>query len=208
MKGGLQGRQLVVAEADLGEVVVLRRQRVELGLVALEALAGLFHLQGDPEGVELRAVGVEAAREGVVVHVAVPLHLALDLERRGRPALSHEIGDQRELADQLLGVLGHARARIEATLRRPGRTYYGSETDLRILRGRIRPRRWRWPAGAWARTGSRAWEGRLRRSRSSPWVHGRCRRSRRSERWTTSCSRPSRTTLARSGSASRSPKPS
>src|SRR6476619_994985 len=134
MEGGLQGRQLVVREPDLGEVVVLRRQRVELGLVSLEALAGLLDLQSDPEGVELRAVGVEAAREGVVVHVAVPLHLALDLQRRRRPALGHEIGDQRELADQLLGVLGHARARIEATLRCPVRTYYGSETDLHFAR--------------------------------------------------------------------------
>ncbi len=31
------------------------------------------------------AVRVEAAREGVIVHVAVALDLALDLERRNRP---------------------------------------------------------------------------------------------------------------------------
>ena len=70
-------------------------------------LAGLLDLEGDPEALELGAVGVEAPREGVVVHVAVSLHLALDLQRGDRPALGHEEGDQRELADQLLGVLGH-----------------------------------------------------------------------------------------------------
>jgi hypothetical protein len=122
VKRRLQRRQLVIGEADLRQVVVLRGQRVELGLIALHALAGLLHLQGDAEGVELGAVGVEASREGVVVHVAVPLHLALYLERRGRPALSHEVGDQRELADQLLGVLGHARGRIDPAPRRPIRS--------------------------------------------------------------------------------------
>ena len=89
MEGGLQGRQLVVAELDRVQVEVLGRQRVELGLVALQAVAGLLYLEGDPEALQLRAVGVEAARERVVVHVAVPLHLPLDLKRGDRPPLGH-----------------------------------------------------------------------------------------------------------------------
>ena len=100
-----QRRQLVVGELDRVEVEVLGRQRVELGLE--EALAGLLDPELDAEALELRAVGVEAAREGVVVHVAVALDLALDLEGRNRPALGHQERDQRELADQLLGVLRH-----------------------------------------------------------------------------------------------------
>ena len=100
-----QRRQLVVGELDRVEVEVLRRQRVELGLE--EALAGLLDPELDAEALQLGAVGVEATREGVVVHVAVALHLALDLERRNRPALGHQERDQRELADQLLGVLRH-----------------------------------------------------------------------------------------------------
>ena len=72
----------------------------------LESLG--IDLKRDPEALELGAVGVEAAREGVVVHRAVALDLLLDLERRDRPAVGHQKRDQRKLADQLLGVLGHA----------------------------------------------------------------------------------------------------
>ncbi len=100
-----QRRQLVVGELDRVEVEVLRRQRVELGLE--EALARLLDPELDAEALELGAVRVEAAREGVVVHVAIALHLALDLEGRNRPPLGHQERDQRELADQLLGVLRH-----------------------------------------------------------------------------------------------------
>ena len=98
-------RQLVVVELDRVEVEVLRRQRVELGLE--KALAGLLDPELDSEALELGSVRVEAPREGVVVHVAVALNLALDLERRNRPPLSHQERDQRELTDQLLGVLCH-----------------------------------------------------------------------------------------------------
>ncbi len=103
---GAQRRELGVGERDRGQVVVLGRQRVELGLE--EALARLLDLERDAEALELGAVGVEAAREGVVVHRAVALDLLLDLERRDRPAVGHQERDQRKLADQLLGVLGHA----------------------------------------------------------------------------------------------------
>jgi hypothetical protein len=100
-----QRRQLVGRELDLVEVEVLRGQRVELGLE--EPLAGLLDPELDPEALELGPVRVEAPRERVVVHVAVALHLALDLERRNRPSLCHQERDQRELANQLLGVLRH-----------------------------------------------------------------------------------------------------
>ncbi len=100
-----QRRQLVVGELDRVEVEVLRRQRVELGLE--ETLARLLDPELDPEALQLGPVRVEAPREGVVVHVAIALNLALDLERRNRPPLSHQERDQRELTDQLLGVLCH-----------------------------------------------------------------------------------------------------
>ena len=107
---GAQRGELGVGELDRRQVVVLRRQRVELGLE--EALGGLLDLERDPEALELGAVGVEAARERVLVHRAVALDLALDLERRHRAAVRHQERDQRELADQLLGVLRHRRSRI------------------------------------------------------------------------------------------------
>ena len=100
-----QRGQLAVGELDRPQVVVLGRQRVELGLE--EALGGLLDLKRDAEALELGAVGVEAPGERVLVHRAVALDLPLDLERRDRAAVGHEERDQRELADQLFGVLGH-----------------------------------------------------------------------------------------------------
>ena len=105
---GAECRELGVGELDRRQVVVLRRQRVELGLE--EALGRLLDLQQDPEALELSAVGVEAPRERVLVHRAVALHLPLDLERRHRAPVRHQERDQRELSDQLLGVLRHAGA--------------------------------------------------------------------------------------------------
>jgi hypothetical protein len=109
---GPQRSELRVGELDRGQVVVLGRQRVELGLE--EALAWPVDLERDPEALELGAVGIEPARERVLVHRAVPLDLLLDLERRDRAAIRHQERDQGQLADQLLGVLGHA-LRIDAT---------------------------------------------------------------------------------------------
>ena len=102
---GRERGQLGVVEGDRVEVEVLRRQRVELGLE--EPLAGLLHPELDAEALQLGAVRVEAPREGVVVHVAIALDLTLDLESRDRPPLSHQERDQRELSNQLLGVLCH-----------------------------------------------------------------------------------------------------
>ena len=103
---GAQRRQLAIGELDRPQVVVLRRQRVELGLE--EALGRLVDLQRDPEALELGTVGVEAPRERILVHRRVALDLALDLERRDRAAVRHQERDQRKLADELLCVLSHA----------------------------------------------------------------------------------------------------
>ncbi len=100
-----QGGQLPVGELDRAQVVVLGGKGVELGLE--EPLGRLLDLQGDPQALELGTIGVEAPREGVVVHRAVALDLALDLECRDRAPVGHQERDQRQLPDQLLGVLGH-----------------------------------------------------------------------------------------------------
>ena len=90
-----------------GDVLVLNNsKRIPGVLKGRTARGGQVELRF-VEALQLGAIGVEATREGVVVHVAVPLHLALDLQGRNRPPLGHQEGDQRELADQLLGVLGH-----------------------------------------------------------------------------------------------------
>jgi hypothetical protein len=129
---GAQGRQLGVRELDRGEVVVLGRQGVELGLE--EAVGGLVDLQRDAEALELGAVGVETARERVLVHRAVALDLPLDLQRRHRATVGHQERDQRELANQLLCVLGHRVRRIVSVSQRPSR--------YRSLKSQIPP----WPA--------------------------------------------------------------
>jgi hypothetical protein len=79
----LQRRELEVGEGDGREVEVLRPQRVVLLLG--DALDGLLHGEVDAERLELRAIGVEAPGEGVLVHPAVALDVAADLERRDRP---------------------------------------------------------------------------------------------------------------------------
>ena len=56
---------------------------------------------------ELGAVGVEAPRERLVVHLRVALDVLLDLECGYGPPLRHQERDQRQLPDQLLGVLRH-----------------------------------------------------------------------------------------------------
>jgi hypothetical protein len=103
----LQGGELVVGERDGGEVEVLRPQRVVLLLG--DTVGRPVDRELDAERLELGAVGVEAARERVLVHAAVALDVATDLQGRDGPALGHQVRDQRELADELLGVLGHAR---------------------------------------------------------------------------------------------------
>jgi hypothetical protein len=104
-QGRLQGRQLGVREGDRREEEGLRRERVVLLLG--EAVRRLVHREVDAERVQLGPVGVEAAREGVLRHVGVALDVAADLGGGHRPALRHQVRDQRQLPDQLLGVLRH-----------------------------------------------------------------------------------------------------
>jgi hypothetical protein len=114
----LQRRELLVGERDRRQVEVLRPQRVVLLLG--DPVERPLDRELDPERVELRAVGVEAAGERVLVHAAVALDVAPDLERGDGPPLRHQVGDQRELADELLGVLRHRASTIEPQpVRRP-----------------------------------------------------------------------------------------
>ena len=105
---GLQRGELGVGERDRGQVEVLRAQRVVLLLG--DAVGRLVDRQLDAERLELGAVGVEAARERVLVHAAVALDVAADLQRGDGTALGHQVRDQRELTDELLGVLRHGSA--------------------------------------------------------------------------------------------------
>ena len=99
----LERRQLVVVELELVEEVVLGAERVELLAGELVAL----RVKRDAEGDQLGAVGVEAARERLVGHLGVALDVALDVACGERPPLRHQERDQRELPDQLVGVVRH-----------------------------------------------------------------------------------------------------
>jgi len=107
----LEPGELLVGEGDRGQVEVLGPQRVVLLLG--HAVGGLLDRELDAERVQLGAIGVEAAGEGVLVHAAVALDVAPDLQRGDRTAFRHEIRDERELTDELLGVLRH----IQTTIR-------------------------------------------------------------------------------------------
>ena len=125
---GLQRGELGVGEGDRRQVEGLGRERVVLLLG--EAVGGLVDRQVDAERLELGAVGVEAAREGVLGHVRVALDVAPDLRRGHGPALRHQVGDQRQLADQLLGVLGQGLDTLDRRCRR-SRLRFGSRRSLR-----------------------------------------------------------------------------
>ena len=100
---GLQRRELVVVELELIEEVVLLPKRVELLAGELVAVRGERH----PERRQLGPVRVEPARERLVGHVGVALDVRLHVAGGQRPALGHEEGDERELADELVGIVGH-----------------------------------------------------------------------------------------------------
>ncbi len=97
----LERGQLVLLQLQLGEEVLLGAQGVELLAGELVAL----RMERHPEGDQLGAIGVEAAREGLVRHLRVALDIRLHVPRGDRPALRHEKGDERELADELVGVV-------------------------------------------------------------------------------------------------------
>ena len=101
---GLQRGELVVVELEPVEEVVLRAQRVELLARELVPLRVERHAQRG----QLGAIGVEAPRERLVGHLGVALDVPLHVAGGERPALRHQEGDERELADQLVGVVRHA----------------------------------------------------------------------------------------------------
>src|SRR5207244_12986541 len=77
VEGGLEGGELVVLELELGEEVLLRPERVELFARELVPL----RMERNAERVQLRAVGVEPARERLVRHLRVALDVHLDVPR-------------------------------------------------------------------------------------------------------------------------------
>jgi hypothetical protein len=100
-----QRRQLLVVELELVEEVVLRAQGVELLACELVALGMQRHAERD----QLRAVGVEAARERLIAHLRVALDVRLHVTGRQRAPLGHQEGYERQLSDQLVGVVRHGR---------------------------------------------------------------------------------------------------
>ncbi len=98
----LKRRELVVAQVEWGEEVLIREERVEL--LAGELVALRLERHSEPE--QLAAVGVEAARERLVGHLGIALDTALDVAGGECPPLRHQEGDERELPDQLVGVVG------------------------------------------------------------------------------------------------------
>ena len=107
---GLERGELVVVEVEPLEEVVLGAQRVELLAGELVSL----RLQRNAERGQLRAVRVEAARERLVRHLAVALDVRLDVTGRQEASLGHEEGDERELPDQLVGVVRHVGASLQS----------------------------------------------------------------------------------------------
>ena len=99
----LQRRALLVGERDRRQVERLGRQRVVLLLG--ETVRRLVDREVDPERIQLGAVRIETSCEGVFGHVRVALDVAPDLRGRDGTAFSHQVGDQRQLTDELLGVL-------------------------------------------------------------------------------------------------------
>ena len=70
------------------------------------SIKDLIDPYADPDA-QLGAVGVEAPGERLVRHLRVALDIPLHVPRGQRPALGHQKRHQRELADQLVGVVTH-----------------------------------------------------------------------------------------------------
>ena len=106
---GLERGELVVVELEPIEEVVLGAERVELLAGELVAL----RLERDAERGQLGAVRVEPARERLVRHLAVALDVRLDVPGGEGTPLRHQEGDERELPDQLVGVVRHVQASLQ-----------------------------------------------------------------------------------------------
>ena len=99
----MQRGKLVVVELELVEEVILGAEGVELLPGELVAL----RLEGHAQREELGAVRVETACERLVGHLGVALDVRLDVPCSEEATLGHQEGDERQLADQLVGVVGH-----------------------------------------------------------------------------------------------------
>ena len=111
---GLERGELVVVEVEPVEEVVLRAERVQL--LARELVA--LRLERNAERRELGAVGVEPSRERLVGHLAVALDVRLDVARREEPSLRHQERDERELSDELVGVVRHVHCELTVSAAR------------------------------------------------------------------------------------------
>ena len=100
-QAGVECGELAVGQVQRRQEVVLTRQRVELLAGELVAIRLDRHAQRQ----ELGAIGVEATGKRLVRHVVVALDGVLGVARSDRPLLGHDVRDQRELADQLVGVM-------------------------------------------------------------------------------------------------------
>ena len=98
---GVERGELVVLELELRQEVLLGAKRVQLLAGELVAL----RLQRHAEREQLGPVGVEATGERLVRHLGIALDVRLHVARGDRPPLRHEERDQRELTDQLVGVM-------------------------------------------------------------------------------------------------------
>ena len=124
---GLQRRALGVGERDRRQMERLGRERVVLLLA--ESVGRLVDREVDPERVELRAVRIETSGEGILGHVRVALDVAPDLRCRYRTPFGHQVGDQRQLPDQLFRVL----RQTARHLRVPAAAYPGQVRKFRTL---------------------------------------------------------------------------
>ncbi len=110
VEGGLERGKLVVVQLEPVEEVVLGAECVQLLSRELVALG----LERDAEGRQLGTIGVETTRERLVGHLAVPLDVRLHVTRGEQAALRHQERDERELPDELVGVVRHAGRELTA----------------------------------------------------------------------------------------------
>ena len=107
----LEQVQARLERGQLGVVQVQRRQEVVLALQRVELLAGelvALRRDADAEREQLGPVRVEAPGECLVRHLRVALDRVLRVARRDRPALGHQVRDERELPNQLVAVMTQA----------------------------------------------------------------------------------------------------
>jgi hypothetical protein len=105
VEAGLQRRQLGVGEVDRRQEVVLLAEVVQLLAGELVAAGRDRHSQA----LQLGTIGVVAAGERLVAHVRVALDVVLHVAGCDRSLFRHQVGDERKLADELVGVVRQSR---------------------------------------------------------------------------------------------------